>query len=95
MTGYKVTETFRIKQGVGSMVLSGVVSNVRVFAKEQFRLEREDGDWFIIPCRNTPNLTALNDVELTERVNLHDGDTISVMGRVSRKTASPIHVSFT
>ena len=94
MTGDKGTATFRIPQGVGSMVLSGVVSNVRVFAKEQFRLEREGGDWFIMPCHNAPNLTAINDVELTERIKLHEGDTISAMGRASRKTASPLRVSF-
>lgn len=94
MTGDKGAATFRIPQGVGSMVLSSVISNVRVFAKEQFRLEREGRDWFVIPCRNTPNLTAVNDVELTERIKLHDGDTISAMGRASRKTASPLRVSF-
>lgn len=95
MTGDKGKATFRIPQGVGSMVLADVVSNVRVFAKEQFRLERESGDWYIAPSPNAPNLTAVNDVELTERIKLQDGDTISAMGRASRKTASPLRVSFT
>ena len=76
------------------MVLSGVVSNVRVFAKEQFRLERDGEDWFVIPCLNTPNATAVNDVELTDRIKLNEGDTISAMGRASGKTASPLRVSF-
>ena len=76
------------------MVLASVVSNARVFAKEQFRLERDGADWYIIPCLNTPNLTALNDDELTERIKLRDGDVISAMGRSSRKTASPLRVSF-
>ena len=94
MSGDKGTATFRIPQGVGSMVLSGVVSNARVFAREQFRLEREGGDWFVNPCPSAPNLTAVNDVELTERIKLNDGDTITAMGRASRKTASPLRVSF-
>ena len=94
MTGDAGSTTFRIPQGVGSMVLAGVASNVRVFAKEQFRLEREGGDWYVIPCLNVPNLTAINGAELTERVKLQEGDTISAMGRVSRKTASPLRVSF-
>ena len=94
MTGDAGSTTFRIPQGVGSMVLAGVVSNARVFAKEQFRLEREGGDWYVIPCLNVPNLTAINGAELTERVKLQEGDTISAMGRVSRKTASPLRVSF-
>ncbi len=94
MTGDAGAATFRIPQGVGSMVLAGVVSNARVFAKEQFRLEREGGDWYVTPCSNAPNLTALNGAELTERVKLQEGDTISAMGRASRKTASPLRVSF-
>ena len=94
MTGDKGAATFRIPQGVGSMVLASVVSNARVFAKEQFRLERDGVDWYIIPCQNAPNLTAVNDVELAERVKLQEGDVISAMGRSSRKTASPLRVSF-
>lgn len=94
LAGDTGTATFRIPQGVGSMVLAGAVSNVRVFAKEQFRLEREGGDWFIAPCPDAANLTAVNGAELTARVKLQEGDTISAMGRTSRKTASPLRVSF-
>ena len=94
MTGDVGAVTFRIPQGVGSLVLAGAVSNVRVFAKEQFRLEREGADWYVTPCLSAPNLTALNGTELTERVRIQSGDTISAMGRVSRKTASPLRVSF-
>lgn len=93
LTGDTGSVTFRIPQGVGGIVLAGAVSNVRVFAKEQFRLEREGGDWFAVPCLNTPNLTAVNGVELTERLKLQAGDTICAMGRVSHKTAAPLRVS--
>ena len=94
LTGDAGSATFRIPQGVGSIVLAGAASNVRVFAKEQFRLEREGENWFAVPCENTPNLTAVNGVELTECVKLREGDLISAMGRASRKTASPLRVSF-
>ena len=94
LTGDVGAATFRMPQGVGSHVLAGIVSNVRVFAKEQFRIEREGSDWYVAPCPNAPNLTAVNDQEVVERVILKDGDTISAMGRVSRKTASPLRVSF-
>ena len=94
LTGDVGAKTFRIPQGVGSIVLAGIASNIRVFAKEQFRLEREGGDWFVTPGPNTPNLTALNGVGLTGRKKLKEGDSISAMGRVSRKSASPLRVSF-
>ena len=94
LTGDLGSKSFRIPQGVGSMVLADAVSNVRVYAKEQFRLEREGGDWFVVPCLNAPNFTAINGSEVTERVKLQDGDIISAMGRSSRKTASPLKVTF-
>ena len=87
-------KSFRIPQGIGSSTLVGVVSNVRVFAKEQFLLQRDGNAWYITPCFNTPNLTALNGSELTGRMQIQEGDTISAMGRASRKTASPLCVSF-
>ena len=94
LTGDVGSVTLRIPQGVGSLSLAGAVSNVRVFAKEQFRLEREGTTWFVAPCPNAPNLTAVNEKELTERVPLSEGDAISAMGRVSRRTASSVRVSF-
>ena len=94
LTGDVGAVTFRIPQGVGSMSLAGAVSNVRVFAKEQFRLERDGASWYITPCSNAANLTAMNGAELTGRTLLSEGDTITAMGRTSRKMASPLRVSF-
>lgn len=94
LAGDAGSRTFRIPQGVGSMVLSGAVSNARVFAKEQFRIERDESGWYAIPAPGTPNLTAVNGEELSGRRKLSEGDEISAMGRTSRKTASPLKVSF-
>lgn len=97
LTGDKGSLRVRLSMNMGKGGLSNASSDGRFCEHEQFRVERTKDGWYACPCPSgkTPrNMTMLNGIELTERIPLHEGDTLCLQGRVSGKQAMQLTISF-
>jgi len=97
LTGDKGCLRVRLSMNMGKGGLSNASSDGRFCEHEQFRVERTKEGWYASPCpsgKMPRNMTMLNGVELTERLPLHEGDTLCLQGRVSGKQAMKLTISF-
>ncbi len=95
LTGDAGSHTVRLPMELGKVLLARASSEARYAGRYQFRLERENGTWYISPgtAENQPH-TMLNDEVLTTRRPLAEGDRLCLVGRSSGKKAMHLTCSF-
>ncbi len=94
LTGNQGTMELKLPGELGKRRLENITSDACFANNSQFKVDRIGmAQWYIIPCENTAAMTTLNDVELTEKIALKDGDCISLKGRSSGKVAMQLQVT--
>ncbi len=95
LTGDAGSHTVRIPMEIGKILLTRASADAHYAGRQQFRLEKEGDTWYICPgtAQNQPH-TMVNDVVLTERRPLAEGDRICLVGRKSGKKAMFLTCSF-
>lgn len=83
--------TFGIPTSVGSNLLKFSDSNY--YGEEQFRLEKDNNYWYIVPLPN-PNATLVNNKPIREKSVVKNGDVISVGNPAKGTSRGPMKVSF-
>lgn len=93
LTGDAGSHDVGISMDVGRSLLAEVSKDARFASRKQFHLERREGTWYISPCPDTLNPTALNGLAFSEETPLEDGDEIHLVGKSSGVKAMSIIVS--